>query len=189
MWRVIAVLTEVQPDRLRRIETWMWREGLGEGPRVGLLLDFVPVGTGSSAGGYIIGDRLEAELVFYPSSTPLRALVVSSTGGAQTSDSKLDLPGYRLDAAYKLYEGAMKAHPWLGAWPLSFGKGRIRRTGKSLFLCDAETGSIGLPLRPAQVEMASPLVSLKELDGIGLWDGYHFTLCWAQTELGRWVNG
>jgi hypothetical protein len=186
---VIAVLTEVQPDRLRRIETWLWREGAEATPRVGLLLDFVPVATGASASGYIVGDRLEAELVFYPSSTPLRALVVSSSGGAQISDRELDLPDDRLDAAYRLYEAAMRAQPWLGVWPMSFRMGRLRRAGKALFLCDAEAGSIGFPIRPAQFEIAAPLTGLKAIDGVGLWDGYHFTLCWAQTELGRWVNG
>jgi len=25
-WRVVAVLSEIQPDRLRRLETWLWRE-------------------------------------------------------------------------------------------------------------------------------------------------------------------
>jgi hypothetical protein len=189
IWRVIGVLTEIQPDRLRRIETWLWREGPETAPRVGLLLDFVPVATGASAGGYIVGDRLEAELVFYPSSTPLRALVASSSGGAQYSDSELDLPDDRLDVAYKSYEAAMRTQPWLGTWPLSFRMGRLRRAGKSLFLCDAGGGSIGFPIRPAQVELAAPLASLKAIDGVGLWDGYHFTLCWAQTELGRWVNG
>jgi hypothetical protein len=188
-WRVIAALNEVQPDRLRRIETWLWHEGIS--PRFALLVDFVPVATGASAGGYCVGDRLEAELVFYPSAVPLRALLVSSTGGTSGADSELDLPEERLDVAYTRYEEALREQPWLGTWPLSFRTARVRRSGKSLFLCDAgtPTGSTGFLLLPSQWEAAAPLARLGRLDGIGLWDGHYFTLCWAQTELGRWVNG
>src|SRR4029078_5979109 len=33
-WRVAGTLSEVQPDKLRRLETWLWREDPGEGPRI-----------------------------------------------------------------------------------------------------------------------------------------------------------
>jgi hypothetical protein len=91
-WRVVTTLSEVQADRLRRIETWLWQEGQGSKQRFALLLDFVPVATGASAGGYSVGDRLEAELVFYPSAVPLRALIVSSTGGTEVTEAELELP-------------------------------------------------------------------------------------------------
>jgi hypothetical protein len=190
-WRVVATLSEVQADRLRRIETWLWQEGPGTSPRFALLLDFVPVATGASVGGYSIGDRLEAELVFYPSSVPLRALIVSSAGAANGPETELQLPEEQLDVAYTTYEMALREQPWLGAWPLNFRAARVRRSGKSLFLCDAgpAAGSIGFALRPSQWETAAPLARLERLDGIGLWDGRYFTLCWAQTDLGRWVNG
>ena len=46
-----------------------------------------------------------------------------------------------------------------------------------------------MALQPAQTGIARPLLSVESIDAIGLWDGYYFNLCWAQTELGRWVNG
>jgi hypothetical protein len=190
-WRVVATLSEVQADRLRRIETWLWNEDLLASPHFALLLDFVPVATGAAMGGYSVGDRLQAELVFYPSSVPLRALIVSAAGAANGSDTELQLPEKRLDEAYTTYEMALREQPWIGTWPLSFRAARVRRSGKSLFLCDAgaAAGSTGFPLRPSQWETAAPLARLERLDGIGLWDGRYFTLCWAQTDLGRWVTG
>src|SRR5262249_26048177 len=46
-WRVVGVSTEVQADRLRRLETWLMRAS-GEGPEFALLLDFVPAGSGAA---------------------------------------------------------------------------------------------------------------------------------------------
>jgi hypothetical protein len=190
-WRVVATLSEVQADRLRRIETWLWNEDAGTSPPFALLLDFVPVATGAATGGYSVGDRLQAELVFYPSPVPLRALIVSAAGAADGSDTELQLPEKRLDEAYTTYEMALREQPWIGTWPLNFRAARVRRLGKWLFLCDAGTGAgtTGFPLRPSQWETAAPLARLERVDGIGLWDGRYFTLCWAQTDLGRWVNG
>jgi len=193
-WRVVAALSEVQPDRLRRLETWLWLERLPEGvenaPRFAVLIDFVPVATGAASGGYSVGDRIEAELVFYPSAMPLRAQISQSLTGAQASNAPLDLPGQSLAQAYELYEHALCAQPWLGAWPFTIHKARVRRHESQLFLCESDetAAALALPLWPAQFADASPLLSLAKLDAVGLWDGYRFTLCWAETELGRWVN-
>jgi hypothetical protein len=188
IWHVVAALSEVQPDRLRRVETWLWREGEDDsGPRFAVLLDFVPVATGAASSGYTAGDRLDAELIFYPSAKPLRAQLVTTSGGAQHSAADLHFATSTLDDAYAEYEHALAELPWLGAWPLAFRNARIRRKDEVLFLCDADNALV-LPLPEAQATAALPLASLDTLDGIALWNGYHVTLCWAQTSLGRWVN-
>jgi hypothetical protein len=48
--------------------------------------------------------------------------------------------------------------------------------------------SIGLPLIAAQSTIAAPLLAMERFDGFGLWDGYAFRLCFAQTSLGQWVS-
>lgn len=183
-WRVIAVLSEVQPDKLRRIETWLCLEATA---RFAVLLDFVPVATGTAASGYAVGERLEAELVFYPSTAPMRALLVRSTG-SQASADRLALPEARLADACSAYEAVLKVQPWIGTWPVSFRDAKVRRSGKSIFVCDAEGSSEALPLRPAQYEVAGPLAGLERIDAVALWDGRYCTLCWAETPLGRWVD-
>jgi len=193
-WRVVAAFSEVQPDRLRRLETWLWLEKPPEAnpnaPRFAALIDFVPVATGAASGGYSAGDRFQAELVFYPSAMPFRAQILQSLSGAQSSDTPLDLPEQSLDDAYQSYERALCVQPWLGVWPFSIRNACVRRHESQLFLCDAsETASaVALPLQPAQFADAGPLLTLEKLDAVGLWDGYRLNLCWAQTELGRWVK-
>ncbi len=81
----------MQADRLRRIETWLWREGGGEGPYFGLLIDFVPVATGAASSGFSVGDRVEAELVFYPGAVLLRAQIAQSFRGAAFVADALEL--------------------------------------------------------------------------------------------------
>jgi hypothetical protein len=185
-WRVFAALSEVQPDRLRRMETWLCNEDPAAAQRFAVLIDFVPVATGAAAAGYSAGDRFAAELVFYPSAHPLRAQIASGQSGAQASAEPLQSPECLLGAAYAGYERAMAEQPWVGTFPLHFRAGLIRRSGAQLFI--AENNGIALPLQPAQATLARPLLQVDPFDGIGLWDGYYFTLCWAQTELGRWGN-
>jgi hypothetical protein len=151
------------------------------------MLDFVPVTTGGAASGYVVGEQLEAELVFYPSAAPLRALVVQSSG-SQPSNSPLDLPAAKLRDACDAYQTALQMLPWIDCWPLSFRSARIRQSGKTLLVCDSAGGSEALPVSPAQWEIAGPLLGLQQIDGVGIWDGRYCTLCWAETELGRWVS-
>jgi SWIM zinc finger len=190
LWRVVGTISEVQPDKLRRLETWLWHEGLEAGPRFAVLIDFVPVATGAASSGYSVGDRIEAELVFYPSAVPMRAQIVRPLSGATACGDPLELPEQKLDAAYQDYEEALRRLPWLGVFPMCMRDARLRRHGSQFFLCNRTEGGAGtaLPLAPAQAALASPLLSCSSLDAVGLWDGSRFTLCWAQTELGRWVN-
>ena len=188
LWRVVATMSEVQPDRLRRVETWLWCENGGdETPQFALLLDFIPVATGAASSGYTIGDRIEAELIFYPSSQPLRAQIVRTSGGAEHSAATLGFAPLLLRNAFTGYQRALANLPWLGVYPLQFTGARVRRSGDSLFLCDGDS-PFALPLHDDQSTMALPLAGLDTLDGIALWNGYTATLIWAETPLGRWVS-
>src|SRR5262249_55632184 len=88
-WRVVAAGNEVRPDKLRRLEPGLWREGASGGPPAAVLIDFVPVSTGAATSGYAAGDRFDAELVFYPSPVPLRALIARQVSGAAASAEPL----------------------------------------------------------------------------------------------------
>jgi hypothetical protein len=77
--------------------------------------------------------------------------------------------------------------PWLGTFPLTFRSATVRRTGSQLFLHDDANG-LSLPLASSQSTEALPLASAGGIAGIGLWNGYEFTLAWAETRLGRWVR-
>ena len=183
-WRVVGVVIESQPDRLRRVETWLWSEGA---PQPAVLIDFVPVSTGAAASGYVVGDRLDAELVFYRSSVQLRAQIAAAPKGAQACTDPLPAARQTLDQSYSDYEHALARLPWLGTFPLRFRNASVRRKEESLFLCDIERG-IALPLHSSQQTHALPLTSAGLADGIGLWNGYELMLTWADTGLGRWTR-
>lgn len=186
-WRVFAVLSEAQPDRLRRVETWLWRENDDDGmPRCAVLIDFVPISSAAAA-GYLIGDQIEAELSYYRSTIPLRAQIATLKRGAEQNDTPIALPNESLDNSYAKYERALADLPWLGTFPLSFRSADLRRNGEQLYLHDLESG-LSLPLHSSQASHALPLVSVGPIDGVGLWNGYEFTLAWAETRLGRWLR-
>jgi hypothetical protein len=187
-WRVFAVLSEVQPDRLRRVETWLRRQSGADGmPQCAVLIDFVPISTGAAAGGYLVGDQIDAELSFYRSTIPLRAQITTLKTGAEQSREPLAAPDESLSASYANYECALAQLPWVGTFPLTFRSASVRRHGEQLYVHDEE-GELSLPLHTSQMNHALPLASVGCLDGIGLWNGYEFTLAWAETQLGRWLR-
>ena len=187
-WRVIGTVSEVQPDKLRRLETWLWREEISDGPRVAVLLDFVPVASGQTRVAYRTGERMTATLVFYQSTRPLRALIKEMSSAAVECTTNIDTPEDDLANSYADYEEALATIPWLSIWPMRFARARIRRNGESLFLCSADNDRAALPLIASHAGSVRPLLAVEKLDGFGLWDGYAFRLCFAQTSLGRWVG-
>ena len=155
---------------------------MGEG-RFAVLIDFVPVATGAAGGGFSVGDRFEAELVYYPSSVPMRALIVQQISGAVAHDGKLTMT-QSLSVAWESYEVALASRPWLGDFPLGFTGALIRRAGERLYLCDE---GLNLPVARAQAGSAWALLRLERFDGVALWDGAELSLFWADTPLGRWA--
>jgi hypothetical protein len=187
-WRVIATRSEAQPDRLRRIETWLWREGEGEGPRFALLMDFAPVSAGAASAGFVIGETFEAELVFYVSPVPLRALIATQTSPSTTDRPMPALPDAGLAAAWRSYEQALGARPWLGDWPFLFKGAYVRRNEEGLFLTDPAVADLALPISPDQANDVRPLAEAGPIDGVGLWDGWLMRLTYAEAALGRWTD-
>jgi hypothetical protein len=187
-WRVFAVVSEAQPDRLRRVETWLWRESeIDRAPCCAVLVEFVPLAGGSATGGYLVGDQIEAELCFYRSTVPLRAQIATLKNGATQAGAALAPLTETLSVSLSKYEQALATLPWLNTFPLAFRSATLRRTENQLFLHDDENG-LSLPLASSQASEALPLASAGRIVGIGLWNGYEFTLAWAETNLGRWVR-
>lgn len=186
-WRVIGTLSEVQPDRLRRVETWFLREGTPEAPLFAVLIDFVPVATGVGRSPYMVGERLETTFVFYRSPVPLRALIAQTLSPAQESSEVIAIPDQGLAEALQGYHQALAAKPWLGTWPMAFRRARVRRSGEQLFICAVEAAGPALPLAQSQFSLASPLVAFESIGVGGLWDGMQLRLLLAETTLGRWA--
>ena len=186
-WRVVGTMSEVQPDRLRRLETWFLHEETQAVPQFAVLIDFVPVATGIGRSPYQTGERLLATFIFYRSPVPLRALIAEILSPAQECKDPIALPDNGLPEAFQAYHRALAAKPWLGDWPMAFRRARVRRNGEQLFVCAAEGEGPVLPLAQSQFSLALPLVALGCIDAAGLWDGMQLRLLMAETLLGRWT--
>src|SRR5437763_863563 len=133
------------------------------------------------------GERLVGTVVFYPSPVPMRGLIAEITSASEQCRDDFSFPDEGLREAFRTYDRALAAKPWLGVWPMSFRSIQLRRSGEQLFIC-ANDGAIAAPLMPEQADLAAPLLGLESFDGIGLWNGTHLRLLLAQTNLGRWVE-
>jgi hypothetical protein len=191
-WMVVAARSEVQPDMLRRLETWLLRLDTQEGPapRFALLLDFVPVSAGVQAAPNMPGELLQAELVFYPSATPLRAHIAKREPLPYDPLSEtLHWPQFPvgLGQALAVYDAALAMQPWLDAWPLAASEVHLVRGEKGGLLLASGDG-VALPLNCAQADAALPLLGLEDITIAGLWDWRLFTLFAAETPLGLWYE-
>jgi hypothetical protein len=112
-------------SRLRTRRTWLW--GV-QSQRAALLLHFAH-GRQSFEATFVPGSQVQAELVFYPGSLPLRALVKHCDAvlpsaqergnGATLAEQQQQALGYAsLAAAMRAYGEALATYPWLDRFPL-----------------------------------------------------------------------
>jgi hypothetical protein len=184
-WMVVSTVVEVQADKLRRLETWLSRLGDGEGPRFAVLIDFVPVSLGKAGNTYTIGEVFEAELAFFPSSAPLRAIIAAQSGPTTAGGTWPRPPDDVAGGVARLNE-ILALRPWAGEMPFVAHGARIVASGAALWLTDA-AGSISLPVRADEDDLALPLVGIDGIDVFGRWDGHLLSLGLAETPLGRWT--
>lgn len=179
-WRVLAARDEVQPDRLRRIETWLQTDAAGG--HCAVLIDYIPVSGGASGTMYLPGEVLDAALVFYPSPVPLRAQIIAHRG-TQAAAGDWAGSAMSLHEAIAAWRAALAKKPWLDAYPLAAAGVQVRVAGARLHAC---SGELALPLAATSHDAALPLASVGEISLFGLWDGREWTPLLAQTEIGEW---
>jgi hypothetical protein len=183
-WIVAANLSEVQPDKLRRLETWLINASPTEDdPKVAVLIDFVPVSGGAFGFPFEPGEGLEGEVVFYPSAAPLRGLLATR----KPADTQVAWPKAHAGLAASLDEFAVRlgALPWLDAWPLMAESIAIRTAGTGhLLLADAARRVV--PIDRAQAEALMPMIGLDSISALFTWDGRLARILAMETPLGRW---
>ncbi|MEM7701879.1 MAG: SWIM zinc finger family protein [Pseudomonadota bacterium] len=180
-WRVMVTRDEVQPDKLRRIETWL--EKTDEDRRKAVLLDFIPVSGGASGTMFDTGEVLDAELAFYPSPVPLRAQIAEHRG-TQPPEAEWDGVSGTLKDQHFTWQAALAQKPWLDAFPISATGVKVRSSGRRLFAC---ADGASLPIAPSYLEQARPLTEAGEVSLFGVWDGHDLKPLVAATSLGEWV--
>jgi hypothetical protein len=158
----------IEEERLRVQRTWL----LGQASRRGaLVLDF-------SAGGQpldrtlVPGTSFEGELVFWPGSFPLRALVKNRQNGT-AAGRPAGFAGFA--AMADAFAGALARNPWLERFPALLEAAVPMRDGEEWALLDGAGRELPLGARfPEGWRMlalsgGAPVTLFGEWDGSGFW--------------------
>ena len=138
-WHVLGRRVEVE-DRLKVQRNWLWGQTTG---RAALVLNFA-AGNQPLDVSLVPGTCIDAELVFFPASWPLRALVKERHALTDAIVGTMGEPS--LQQAMKGYGSVLACNPWIDRVPLSLeGMTPFYRDGRWL-IRDAEGYQI--PLSP-----------------------------------------
>ena len=181
LWLSLSYTEEVSEDGLRSGKTWLWGR---DSNRTALVIQF---GFGGAAVGSAapVGTSFSGDLVFFPGSLPLRALVKEKFGPPQS-------PGFAprgLGQAQVLagWAQALCAFPWLESWPCVAASVVPARVGERMWAV-GDDGA--LPLDTRRVDEWALLASSggRSVGLFGLWNGRALEpLAALQQEAGRVV--
>lgn len=181
-WRVVGQVHE-DDGRIRSQRSWLSHADTG---RAAMVLAFA-AGTQPLDTGLVVGTQFDGELVFYPGSLSLRAVVKARSGEPSNLGGIAAQP---IDAALDGYVAALSRCPWLERYPLAVAD----TLPMPLDPTDAHTGwqianADGHRLRLAQgfdapwllhaISAGRPVTVFGEWDGqhllpLSVWDGSAF---------------
>jgi hypothetical protein len=157
-----------------------WLLNLSEtGPRFAMLLDFFPASAGRRGSVFTPGERFEAELAFYPSQQPLRALLIQRQADKDQAPSQW--PADEEPLAQTLTKPLL-ASPWLLEIPLVLPAGRIARddSGHAWW-----RSADGVTILPVAGDAEGLLCGTDLLQTAAIWSGNQLMILAAQTSWGR----
>jgi hypothetical protein len=175
-WVVLGQRVE-EEDNLRAQRTWLWGEASG---RTALVLSFAAAGQPLDR-SLPPGVALDAELVFFAGSYPLRALVKQRFAPAVPPDR---FPGAAdLGAATAAYAEALALLPWLERFPMALEAVTPVRDGERWAVRDAAGRTVPLATQFARGWRLLALGGGRPLALFGEWDGE------ALLPLSAWAEG
>ena len=161
-WLVLGRRVE-QDDRLQVQRTWLWGATSG---KAALVLDYSAAGQPLDR-SLTPGLCLDAELVFFPSAAPLRALVRARHGHCEPPA----LPLATLEEATGAYAAALAVNPWIERTLLLAGPCTLARVEERWQLRDADGRLLPLPARFAPAWRLLALTGGRPFAMAGEWDG------------------
>ena len=181
-WEVLGEKIETRRDGLVSHATWLLDLKIPT-PRFAVLLDFFPASAGRRSGAFAPGDRFKARLVFYPSRSPLRALVVERMGDAAPGAWPAFAPDVARDplAAYVAFQNDA---PWSSDCPIILPAGAIALDEKENAWWQAASDPHGIAL-PVAGSVAQSLLGLELEATAALWTGARLELLASQSNMGR----
>jgi hypothetical protein len=136
-WTVLARVV-IEQERLRVQRTWLW--GV-QTARPALLLDFAPLGAPLEPRP-APGAAFEGSLAFYPSETPLRALVAGEAVFVDAGAGGFGAGG--VEAALRSVAEAIAANPWLDEWPVALADAIVDGRDDGGWVVSTADGSLPL---------------------------------------------
>ncbi|UOT00311.1 SWIM zinc finger family protein [Xanthomonas arboricola] len=176
LWEVVGEQIVTRRDGLVAQSTWLL-DCASEQPRFAVLQDFFPASAGRRGAAFSPGQRLHAELAFYPGRYPLRAVLAQSLDGeAQT---RLVIAPSDPLAVHRQHLAQV---PWAPLTPLLLGPGRIDCDGEGAPWWCADDDGHFIPLAsPSDLEL---LAALPLRSAAVLWDGQQGQLLAVDTAMG-----
>jgi hypothetical protein len=178
-WLVLGQHT-VMEDRLQVQRSWLCGAA---SQRSALVLTFA-YGKQAPYSGLMPGTRFRGELVFFPGTLGLRALVKSR---AEKTQSCAGFPGCNLAMAVDAWSATLSRHPWLERFPFALAQVTPQHRSGRWLLADEENRSIPLDPRFHQLWSMIALSGGRPLDVFGEWDGDSLLPLSAVAE-GRFVE-
>jgi hypothetical protein len=177
-WLSLSHVEEMGDDGLHSGKTWLWGQ---KSNRAALVIQFGFGGAAINAAAPV-GASFEGELVFFPGSLPLRALVKEKR---HIRSATFTPRGIRAPQVLAEWARSVAAFPWLEAWPCVLEGAIPARIGAALWLV-CEDGA--LPTNTLRIDEWALLAASggRELNLFGLWNGRVFEpLAALQEESGR----
>lgn len=172
-WQIVSLYYETE-ERLRVRRVWLY--GL-KTERYALLLDFAYGGT-PFEGAYIPGEQFDAEMVFYPSAYPQRAVIKQRFGAAAPINLLAPYTVESIPEGFEQYTNALAQQPWLERFPIGFmALLPIRNKGQVGYLQDSDGFVLPIAFRPQAKPHTWLLRAVsggRPMPVFGEWDGSAF---------------
>lgn len=141
-WAVVGQSTELQ-DKLTVRRTWLIGK---KSAKRALVLDF-SVASQPLDATLVSGVEFDAELSFYPSRSPLRAVIKSRGESLRFGSDLGKAADAMLESGLRRYAESLAANPWLSRWPIVLANASVARLGDAWHIADSQGQSV--PLHPS----------------------------------------
>ena len=180
-WLVLGQRIE-EEDALRVQRTWLWGT---TSKRFALNLSFSAGPNQPLDISFLTGTTLDAELVFFPGSWPLRALVKHRHGSQDAMP--VELPHSSVAAANGLAADALTANPWIERVPFALAAVTPLQRSSGWILRDDTGHFLPLDLADTQAWRLVALAAGRNIAVAGEWDGerLHPLSAWADGHFVR----
>jgi hypothetical protein len=176
-WLVLG-RREAVVDRLQVRRTWLW--GV-QRRRAALILDFAAPGKPFNS-ALSPGTDLDADLVFWPSSVPLRATIAAHHAARPMAS----LPGYpSIEDAFTAYGAGLARNPWLARFLMPLAHVVPLPAGRAWIARDSQGCTLRLALPPNEGWRLMALSGGRPMALIGEWSRQHLEVlsAWTGQEL------